>query len=63
MVWITPPMPITPYQLTRWRLWFMASVATRSPFFTPSFSSACASLRESRATPAQLVRVVVPSAQ
>ena len=34
MVWITPPMPIAPYQATRWRLWFMARVATRSPRFS-----------------------------
>ena len=41
----------------------MARVATRSPGFTPIFSSACASFLESRAMPAQLVRLVVPSAQ
>ena len=26
-------MPIAPYQAVRWRLWFIASVATRSPGF------------------------------
>ena len=30
-VWSTPPMPTTPNQAARWRSWFIASVATRSP--------------------------------
>ena len=56
-------MPIAPYQAIRWWLWFIASVATRSPGLMPSRSSACAIRRASWATSAQLVRVVVPSAQ
>ena len=27
MVWMMPPMPIVPYQLTTWRPWFIAKVA------------------------------------
>ena len=33
-VWRTPPMPTTPNQATKWRSWFIAMVATRSPGFT-----------------------------
>lgn len=62
-MWMMPPIPMVPYQLTRCRLWFMASVATRSPLPIPSRSSAAASLRASRAIPAQLVRVSLPAAQ
>jgi hypothetical protein len=35
MVWTIPPMPMVPYQVTRWRLWFIASVPTRIALLYP----------------------------
>ncbi len=41
-VWQMAPIPMMPYQASRWRQVFQAMVATRSPSLMPSRSSRCA---------------------
>ncbi len=40
-VWQIAPMPMMPYQHSRWRAVFQAMVATRSPSLMPSRCSIC----------------------
>jgi hypothetical protein len=43
-VWQIVPMPMMPYQHSRWRAVFQAMVAMRSPSLMPTRSSACETL-------------------